>query len=93
MTKITETLLAFFALSAVYFALYSGVLPSSEKFHDDILPFLPWWTLVTFGAYSLGTLGWGILTFKDKEDKYKELLDQIDEAKSFYKEKGIDLDQ
>lgn len=93
MTKITETLLAFFALSAVYFALYAGVIPTSEKVHDEILPFLPWWTLVTFGAYSLGTLGWGVLTFKDKEDKYKELLNQIDEAKSFYKQKGIDLDQ
>lgn len=93
MTKITETLLGFFALSAIYFALYSGVIPTSQKIHDEILPYLPWWVLVTFGAYSLGTLGWGVLTFKDKEDKYKELLTQIDEAKAFYKQKGINLDE
>ncbi|ODV81747.1 dolichol-phosphate mannosyltransferase subunit 3 [Suhomyces tanzawaensis NRRL Y-17324] len=92
MTKATEAVLTVFALSAVYFALYSGVFPTPKTFHDEILPFLPWWGLVTFGAYALGTLGWGIITFKDKEDKYKELLVQIDEAKEFYKAKGIKLD-
>lgn len=92
MTKATETFLTLFALSAVYFAAYTGVLPTSTKIHDEILPYLPWWALVTFGAYALGTLGWGVLTFKDKEASYKELLGQIDEAKAFYKEKGIDLE-
>ncbi|KAK6454857.1 dolichol-phosphate mannosyltransferase subunit 3 [Scheffersomyces xylosifermentans] len=92
MTKATEALLAVFAVSAVYFALYTGVIPVSEKIHSEILPFLPWWGLVTFGSYALATLGWGVLTFKDKEDKYKELLVQIDEAKQFYKTKGLDLD-
>lgn len=93
MTKATETGLLFFALSAVYFAFYSELFPSPTIFKQEILPFLPWWALVTFGAYALGTLGWGVFTFKDKEDKYKELLGQIDEAKSFYKSKGIDLDE
>ncbi|ODV66511.1 dolichol-phosphate mannosyltransferase subunit 3 [Hyphopichia burtonii NRRL Y-1933] len=93
MTKATETALAFFALSAIYFALYSGVIPTSTLIHDEILPFLPWWGLVAFGAYALGTLGWGVFTFKDKEEKYKELLDQIEEAKAFYKTKGVDLDE
>ena len=51
-----------------------------------------YWCLVTFGSYSLATLGWGVLTFKDKEAKYEELLKQIDEAKSFYKSKGLQLD-
>ncbi|CAK7903276.1 hypothetical protein CAAN1_07S06700 [[Candida] anglica] len=92
MTKATETLLTFFAVSAVYFALYAGVIPTSDKIHSEILPYLPWWALVSFGAYALGTLGWGVYTFKDKEGKYKELLVQIDEAKDFYKKKGVSLD-
>lgn len=93
MTKATETFVAVFAVSAVYFALYSGVIPTSTLIHDEILPYLPFWGLVTFGAYALGTLGWGVLTFKDKEGSYKELLGQIDEAKTFYKSKGLDLDE
>lgn len=92
MTKATETLLAVFATTAVYFALYTGVIPTGELIHKEILPYLPWWALVTFGAYALGTLGWGVYTFKDKEGSYKELLEQIDEAKVFYKKNGLDLD-
>lgn len=92
MTKATETALALFAASAVYFAMATGTIPTGEFFQTEILPFLPWWALVTFGSYALGTLGWGVLTFKDKEGSYRELLQQIDEAKTFYKEKGLDLD-
>lgn len=93
MTKATETFVALFAVSAVYFALWTGFIPTGKLIHDEILPYLPWWALVTFGAYALVTLGWGVLTFKDKEQSYKELLGQIDEAKDFYKSKGINLDE
>jgi dolichyl-phosphate mannosyltransferase polypeptide 3 len=48
--------------------------------------------LVSFGAYALATLGWGVYTFKDKKLKYEELLVQIDEAKAFYEKKGVSLD-
>lgn len=93
MTKATETAVAVFAVTAVYFALCTGVLPTGELVRNEILPYLPWWGLVTFGAYALGTLGWGVFTFQNKEASYKELLQQIDEAKVFYKSKGIDLDE
>ncbi|RKP32894.1 dolichol-phosphate mannosyltransferase subunit 3 [Metschnikowia bicuspidata] len=92
MTKATETFLAFFSASALYFALYTGLIPTTALFHDEILSYLPFWALVTFGAYALGTLGWGVYSFKDKEAKYKELLEQIDEAKEFYKSNGVSLD-
>lgn len=92
MTKATETFLALFSASALYFALYTGVIPTTAMFHDEILPFLPFWALVTFGAYALATLGWGVYSFKDKEASYKELLGQIDEAKAFYESKGVSLD-
>ncbi|KAI3402742.1 hypothetical protein KGF56_004416 [Candida oxycetoniae] len=89
MTRATDTGLKFFALSAVYFALYTRVIPSTDKFHDEILPYLPWWLLVTFGSYALSTLGWGIVTFKDKEDKYEELKAQIEEINAYYDSIGL----
>lgn len=92
MTKATETGVGVLALGAIYFSLYSGVIPASDKFRTEILPYIPWWGLVAFGSYSLGTLGWGVFTFNDKEEKYEELLCQIDEAKKFYKEHSIELD-
>ncbi|KAI5955103.1 hypothetical protein KGF54_001664 [Candida jiufengensis] len=92
MTKASETALTIFALSSIYFALYTQLIPSPTIFYYEILPFLPFWALVSFGSYALFTLGWGIFTFKDKKEKYEELKIQIEEAKAFYKSKGIDID-
>ena len=35
---------------------------------------LPLWALVTFGAYSLGSVGYSLLTFRDCPDAHAELL-------------------
>jgi dolichyl-phosphate mannosyltransferase polypeptide 3 len=35
---------------------------------------IPWWLLVSFGSYSLWSLGWGLYTFKDCPEAYTELL-------------------
>ena len=35
---------------------------------------LPWWVLVSFGSYSLASLGWGLWTFRDCPDAYTELM-------------------
>lgn len=93
MTKATEALLTVFAISSIYFGMYAKVIPTPEIFYNEILPYLPLWAIVSLGAYSLAVLGYRVLTFKDKPEKYKELLGQIDEAKAFYKSKGIDLDE
>jgi len=35
---------------------------------------LPLWALVTFGAYSLGSIGYSLFTFRDCPDAHAELL-------------------
>lgn len=35
---------------------------------------LPWWALVSFGSYSLGYLGWHVMTFSDCPEAYTELM-------------------
>lgn len=92
MTKFTETLLAAFTISAIYFSFFVGVIPTPTVIYEDVIPVLPWWALVSFGCYALGSLGYDVLVFKDKEAKYKELLVEIDEAKSFLKTKNVDVD-
>ncbi|GMG20929.1 unnamed protein product [Ambrosiozyma monospora] len=92
MTKAAETVLTLFTLSAIYFALLFGIIPTSELIQNEILPVVPWWALVSFGAYALGSLGLGVFTFKDKEDKYKELLLEIDEAKAYLSKNGVDVE-
>jgi dolichol-phosphate mannosyltransferase subunit 3 len=53
---------------------------------------LPFWALVSFGAYLLFSLGWGIVTFNDTEGAYKELMLEIDTAKKELRAKGVDVD-
>lgn len=92
MTKATEFLLTLFTLSSVYFALYVKLIPSPDIFHQEILPYLPFWAIVSLGSYSLAVLGYRVFTFKDKPEKHKQLLKEIEEAKEFYKQKGIDIE-
>lgn len=35
---------------------------------------LPWWLLISFGAYSLWTLGWNVMTIRDCPEAYHELM-------------------
>jgi dolichol-phosphate mannosyltransferase subunit 3 len=51
------------------------------KIQVEIIPVLPFWALVTLGAYLLGRLGLGIMTFKDCNEAHTELMGQIEKAK------------
>ncbi|GMM28984.1 hypothetical protein DAMA08_017000 [Martiniozyma asiatica (nom. inval.)] len=89
MTKATETLLYAITLTSIYIALIVGVFPLPKTISSEIIPVLPWWGLVSFGCYTLFSLGYGVYTLNDKQDKYVELKEQIKEAKSFLESKGI----
>jgi len=53
---------------------------------------VPFWALVTFGAYLLFKLGWGVLTFNDVPEAHKELMKEIEIARGDLKSKGVDVD-
>ncbi len=44
------------------------------------------------GSYLLFKLGWGVFTFNDVPDAYKELMGEIEIARKELKSKGIDVD-
>ncbi|MBE3045836.1 hypothetical protein IMZ48_25485 [Candidatus Bathyarchaeota archaeon] len=54
---------------------------------------LPLWFLVTFGAYLLFSLGWGVLTFNDVPLAHQELMGEIDLAKKDLRARGVDVDE
>ena len=51
------------------------------KVQVEIIPVLPFWLLITLGAYLLGRLGLGVMRFKDCESAYTELTGHIEKAK------------
>ncbi|KAK0202935.1 dolichol-phosphate mannosyltransferase subunit 3 [Desarmillaria ectypa] len=88
---------AIFSLISV--ALYLLVMLQffSVPFVDDavvqeIIPMVPWWLLVSFGSYSLWSLGWGLWTFRDCPEAYTELMTEISQAKNELRAKGVTMD-
>lgn len=53
---------------------------------------LPLWALVSFGAYLLASLGWGVLTFNDVPAAHAEIMGEIETAKVELRKLGVTVD-
>ncbi|KAK6977442.1 dolichol-phosphate mannosyltransferase subunit 3 [Favolaschia claudopus] len=82
----------FTALWALVFFKVFLVPGLDEAAVSQIWPLIPWWLLVTFGSYSLWSLGWGLFTFRDCPEAYEELMHEISQAKDDLRTKGITVD-
>ncbi|KAI1314499.1 hypothetical protein EDD11_002116 [Mortierella claussenii] len=104
MTRATEAASFFGITATIYFALLFQWLPITlpETVQEFTLPvvrntflafhdLLPWWALVSFGAYSLGNIGYHVLTFRDCPEAYEELQVQISQAQSDLRSKGVSI--
>ncbi|BFZ56949.1 hypothetical protein PYCC9005_003999 [Savitreella phatthalungensis] len=91
MTKATQTLTLLVLTTGIWLTLLFEIVKVPAPL-DQIVPTLPLWVIVSFGAYLLGTLGWNIFTFQDKEAAYHSLLKEIDEAKRDLKGRGVTID-
>jgi len=47
---------------------------------------------VSFGAFLLFRLGYGVFTFNDVPEAHKELMQQIEQAKKELRSKGVEVD-
>ncbi|RSH80474.1 uncharacterized protein EHS24_009054 [Apiotrichum porosum] len=78
-----------------YLLMLINVLPVpfvSAETADQILPVIPWWLLVAFGAFSLTSLGLGLLRFHDTPEAYESLLAEIAQAKNELRDQGVEVD-
>ncbi|KAI9896709.1 hypothetical protein N3K66_008881 [Trichothecium roseum] len=92
MTRALQTISLGLLLTSFYLALFLELVPLPPLVQKDIVPVLPFWALVTFGAVLLFRLGFGILTFNDVPDAHKELMQEIDMAKVDLRKLGVDVD-
>ncbi|KAI9488022.1 dolichol-phosphate mannosyltransferase subunit 3 [Zychaea mexicana] len=91
MTRATEAFTKLGLAAVVYLVLLFGLVPLPEVIQNKIVPVFPWWSLVTFGSYSLGYLGWHVMNFSDCPDAYTELMGEIQLAKTDLTSKGVSL--
>jgi len=92
MTRATQTITILVVLVSFYIALFLGYAPLPEKVQNEVVPVLPFWAIVSFGAYLLFKLGWGVFTFNDVPEAHKELMAQIEQAKTELKARGVTVD-
>ncbi|KAL9108128.1 MAG: hypothetical protein Q9227_007104 [Pyrenula ochraceoflavens] len=58
----------------------------------EIVPVLPFWAIVSFGAYLLGRLGLGVLKFKNVDSAFQELMGQLENSRKELKGMGVGTD-
>ncbi|KAL8947075.1 MAG: hypothetical protein Q9222_006601 [Ikaeria aurantiellina] len=92
MTRAQQTVSLALLVTSVYMAFALQLVPLNAKIQEDIIPMLPLWALVSFGSYLLFKLGWGVVTFNDVPEAYKELMGEIEVARKDLKANGIDVD-
>ncbi|BEI83652.1 hypothetical protein CcaverHIS002_0402560 [Cutaneotrichosporon cavernicola] len=95
MSKGTRFLAAAVPATLVYLLMLFAILPVplvDQDTADLILPVLPWWLLVSFGSYSLMSLGLGLVRFHDTPDAYESLLTEIAQAKNELRDQGVTVD-
>ncbi|TDZ99835.1 Dolichol-phosphate mannosyltransferase subunit 3 [Colletotrichum sidae] len=92
MTRAQQQISLALLVSSVYLALFLQLVPIPANIQEQIVPVLPFWVLVSFGAYLLTRLGYNVMTFNDVPEAHKELIAEIEEAKADLRKRGVDVD-
>ncbi|CZT16364.1 related to dolichol-phosphate mannosyltransferase subunit 3 [Ramularia collo-cygni] len=92
MTRAQQTISLGLLVASLYTVALLGLIPLPHLIQSEIIPYLPVWALVSFGAYLLFKLGFGVLTFNDVPEAHEELMREIDEARADLKKKGVSVD-
>ncbi|KAH6645209.1 Dolichyl-phosphate-mannosyl transferase [Truncatella angustata] len=92
MTRAQQTISIALLASSFYLALYLQLVPLPVAIQTEVVPVLPFWALVSFGAYLLFRLGWNVMTFNDVPEAHKELMSEIELAKTDLRGLGVEVD-
>ncbi|PGH13592.1 hypothetical protein AJ79_03585 [Helicocarpus griseus UAMH5409] len=92
MTRAQQTLSVILLVTSLYLALYLGLIPLNATVQNEIIPVLPFYSLMVIGAYMLFRLGWGVYTFNDVPEAHESLQKEIVEAKNQLRAAKVDVD-
>ncbi|KAH6692303.1 dolichyl-phosphate mannosyltransferase polypeptide 3 [Plectosphaerella plurivora] len=92
MTRAVQTISLALLVGSLYLAFFLELVPLPANIQEQIIPVLPFWALITFGAYLLARLGFNVMTFNDVPAAHEELMKEIDLAKVDLRRLGVDVD-
>ncbi|XP_077362696.1 dolichol-phosphate mannosyltransferase subunit 3 [Festucalex cinctus] len=92
MTKLMEWLFGVSVVLAAWVLIAFDPLDLSvpHTYREVAFP-MPLYLLVSFGCYSLATVGYRVATFNDCQEAAEELQAQIKEAKQDLRRKGLKI--
>jgi len=76
----------------IYISIFIFGCGNFKRLTTQFLQQFPFWALVSFGAYLLFKLGYSVYSFNDVPEAHKELMAQIEQAKTELRAKGVDVD-
>ncbi|XP_015229160.1 PREDICTED: dolichol-phosphate mannosyltransferase subunit 3 [Cyprinodon variegatus] len=92
MTKLLQWLLGVSLLGIIWAVIAFDLLELSVPgTYREVAWSMPLYLLVSFGCYSLATVGYRVATFNDCDEAARELQEQIKEAKEDLRKKGLKI--
>ncbi|KAM4630316.1 dolichol-phosphate mannosyltransferase subunit 3 [Polymixia lowei] len=92
MTKLLEWVFGVLVLGVAWAILSFDLLDLRlPQTYQEVAWPMPLYLLVSFGCYSLATVGYRVATFNDCEEAAVELQEQIKEAKEDLRKKGLKI--
>jgi len=80
-------------LFSLWFSLLTNIIPVPlSKPEQQVVQLLPLWALVSFGAYSLGCIGYNLLIFRECPEAFTELEKDLAAARKRLTAQGFKFD-
>ncbi|RKF82903.1 dolichol phosphate mannosyltransferase subunit 3 [Golovinomyces cichoracearum] len=92
MTRAQHTISIGLLSISLYLTLYLELVQLPVYIPGHVITIFPFWAIVSFGAYLLAKLGYGLLTFNDVPEAHKELMCEIELARRDLRSLGVDVD-
>lgn len=95
-TRALRVLSVVFACSLVWLSIVRGWVDASPLLSTagmQVVATLPLWCIVAFGAYSLSSIGWNLITFRDCPEAFIALEKDIQESRQRLTKKGFKFDE
>jgi hypothetical protein len=88
---------SFLFTSSKYTDMKNSILKTHEGAFisplQETIYYLPWWLLISFGCYSLGTVAYNLLIFRECPNALPELEKDLNEARERLRKKGFKLEE
>eukprot|EP00741_Cyanophora_paradoxa_P022518 tig00021464_g21744.t1 len=91
MRKVVKATAVVAVALAAWMALLSDAAALDER-SRGVARMMPLYALVSFGAYSLASIAWGLISFREYPEEAEELKRDVQRAKADLRRKSLVLD-